>query len=93
MNEIAMGHSNKGFTEKGGKMRDVLARHVDSGKIPGLVAPVSRNGRRTLKRSVRCAMTVALDAPGHDLPDGVHFQDGRSRGGDGPARRVQAASG
>ncbi|GIO88862.1 serine hydrolase [Paenibacillus lactis] len=45
MNKIAMGHSNKGFTDKGlRRMRDVLASHVDSGKIPGLVALVSRNG-------------------------------------------------
>ncbi|MBB6734476.1 serine hydrolase domain-containing protein [Cohnella zeiphila] len=35
----------KGFSETGlRKMRDVLARHVDSGKIPGLVALVSRHG-------------------------------------------------
>ncbi|MDR4329775.1 serine hydrolase, partial [Bacillus pseudomycoides] len=40
-----MGQSNKGFSETGlHKMRDVLTRHVDSGKIPGLVALVSRNG-------------------------------------------------
>lgn len=32
-----------GFTKAGlGRMRDVLARHVDSGRIPGLVALVSR---------------------------------------------------
>lgn len=37
--------SNSGFSETGlSRMRDVLARHVDSGKIPGLVALVSRNG-------------------------------------------------
>lgn len=40
-----MGQSNKGFSETGlRKMRQVLTRHVDSGKIPGLVALVSRNG-------------------------------------------------
>ncbi|MDR0140148.1 serine hydrolase domain-containing protein [Metabacillus idriensis] len=40
-----MGQSNKGFSETGlHKMRNVLARHVDSGKIPGLVALASRNG-------------------------------------------------
>lgn len=40
-----MGQSNKGFSETGlHKMRNVLARHVDSGKIPGVVALVSRNG-------------------------------------------------
>lgn len=40
-----MGQSNKGFSETGlRKMRNVLAQHVDSGKIPGLVALVSRNG-------------------------------------------------
>src|SRR5689334_589652 len=40
-----MGQNNKGFSETGlHKMRDVLTRHVDSGKIPGLVALVSRNG-------------------------------------------------
>ncbi|NBD24889.1 serine hydrolase domain-containing protein [Paenibacillus glycinis] len=38
-----MEHSNGGFSETGlRKMRDVLERHVDSGKIPGLVALVSR---------------------------------------------------
>lgn len=40
-----MGQSNKGFSETGlHKMRNVLARHVDSGKISGVVALVSRNG-------------------------------------------------
>ncbi|MFD0587258.1 serine hydrolase domain-containing protein [Paenibacillus sp. GCM10027627] len=39
-------HSNKGFSETGlRRMRDVLARHVESGKIPGLVALVSRGGQ------------------------------------------------
>ncbi|MFD7630124.1 serine hydrolase domain-containing protein [Streptomyces sp. NPDC059851] len=38
-----MGKSNGGFSGTGlRRMRDVLARHVDSGKIPGLVALVSR---------------------------------------------------
>jgi CubicO group peptidase (beta-lactamase class C family) len=40
-----MTQNNKGFSETGlRKMREVLARHVDSGKIPGFVALVSRNG-------------------------------------------------
>jgi hypothetical protein len=40
-----MGKSNKGFSETGlRKIRNVLERHVDSGKIPELVALVSRNG-------------------------------------------------
>lgn len=44
MNKM-MGQSNSGFSETGlRRMREVLARHVDSGKIPGLVALVSRNG-------------------------------------------------
>ncbi|OXL87873.1 serine hydrolase [Paenibacillus sp. SSG-1] len=39
------GKSSSGFSETGlQRMRDVLARHVESGKIPGLVALVSRNG-------------------------------------------------
>ncbi|SFK12469.1 MULTISPECIES: hypothetical protein [unclassified Bacillus (in: firmicutes)] len=39
-----MGQNNRGFSETGlRKMRNVLARHVDSGKIPGLVALVSWN--------------------------------------------------
>ncbi|WP_344580291.1 serine hydrolase domain-containing protein [Nonomuraea roseoviolacea] len=38
-----MGQSNGGFSAAGlRRLRDVLARHVDSGKIPGLVALVSR---------------------------------------------------
>ncbi|MFC5908675.1 serine hydrolase domain-containing protein [Streptacidiphilus monticola] len=38
-----MGRGNGGFTEAGlRKVRDVLTRHVESGKIPGLVALVSR---------------------------------------------------
>lgn len=38
-----MGHSNSGFSQLGlDRLRDVLARHVESGKIPGLVALVSR---------------------------------------------------
>ncbi|ANE46487.1 beta-lactamase [Paenibacillus swuensis] len=45
MIQIATDQSNNGFTETGlRRMRDVLARHVESGKIPGLVALVSRNG-------------------------------------------------
>ncbi|WP_177222450.1 serine hydrolase [Paenibacillus sp. UNC496MF] len=40
-----MRQSNRGFSEAGlRRMRDVLERHVESGKIPGLVALVSRNG-------------------------------------------------
>ncbi|WP_192715245.1 serine hydrolase domain-containing protein [Paenibacillus sp. OAE614] len=39
------GKSSSGFSETGlQRMRDVLARHVETGKIPGLVALVSRNG-------------------------------------------------
>ncbi|MBO7743359.1 beta-lactamase family protein [Paenibacillus sp. MWE-103] len=39
------GQISNGFTETGLRnMRAVLARHVDSGKIPGLVALVSRGG-------------------------------------------------
>ncbi|MFI7222451.1 serine hydrolase domain-containing protein [Nonomuraea angiospora] len=38
-----MGHSNSGFSEAGlRRLREVLARYVDSGRIPGLVALVSR---------------------------------------------------
>lgn len=37
-----MGQGNSGFSESGlRRLREVLARHVDSGKIPGLVALVS----------------------------------------------------
>ncbi|MEC0264886.1 serine hydrolase domain-containing protein [Paenibacillus anseongense] len=45
MNKIITGQSNSGFSKAGlNRLHDVLARHVDSGKIPGLVALVSRNG-------------------------------------------------
>ncbi|MFD1536912.1 serine hydrolase domain-containing protein [Nonomuraea guangzhouensis] len=38
-----MGTGNSGFSEAGlRRLREVLGRHVDSGKIPGLVALVSR---------------------------------------------------
>ncbi|MFF4623818.1 serine hydrolase domain-containing protein [Nonomuraea jabiensis] len=38
-----MGHSNSGFSEAGlRRLREVLARHVESGQIPGLVALVGR---------------------------------------------------
>ncbi|MFI1205481.1 serine hydrolase domain-containing protein [Streptomyces sp. NPDC020883] len=38
-----MGQGNSGFSEAGlRRLREVLARYVDSGKIPGLVALVSR---------------------------------------------------
>ncbi|MEU6966430.1 serine hydrolase domain-containing protein [Kitasatospora aureofaciens] len=38
-----MGKTNGGFSEAGlRRMRDVLTRHVDSGRIPGVVALVSR---------------------------------------------------
>ncbi|MEU0502480.1 serine hydrolase domain-containing protein [Nocardia sp. NPDC005998] len=41
-----MEHNTSGFTEAGlRRVRDVLARHVDSGKIPGVVALVSRGGQ------------------------------------------------
>jgi CubicO group peptidase (beta-lactamase class C family) len=39
-------NGNNGFTASGlTKLHDVLARHVDSGKIPGLVALVGRGGQ------------------------------------------------
>uniref|UniRef100_UPI003F68AAD9 serine hydrolase domain-containing protein n=1 Tax=Paenibacillus terrae TaxID=159743 RepID=UPI003F68AAD9 len=45
MEKMILGKSSIGFSETGlQRMRDVLARHVESGKIPGLVALVSRNG-------------------------------------------------
>ncbi|MFC5451022.1 serine hydrolase domain-containing protein [Paenibacillus aestuarii] len=45
-----MGHSNNGFSKTGlQRMRDVLTRHVDSGKIPGLVALVSRCGETNVE--------------------------------------------
>ncbi|NUO61803.1 MAG: beta-lactamase family protein [Hamadaea sp.] len=38
--------NNRGFSEAGlRRLRDVLTRHVDSGRIPGLVALVSRGGQ------------------------------------------------
>ncbi|MEV1000524.1 serine hydrolase domain-containing protein, partial [Nonomuraea sp. NPDC050202] len=38
-------NGNNGFTATGlRRLREVLERHVDSGKIPGLVALVSRGG-------------------------------------------------
>jgi CubicO group peptidase (beta-lactamase class C family) len=41
-----MGTSNSGFSEAGlRRLRDVLSRHVESKKIPGLVALVSRGGQ------------------------------------------------
>ncbi|MFE5320935.1 serine hydrolase domain-containing protein [Paenibacillus sp. NPDC056579] len=43
--KITTGSRSSGFSETGlRRMRDVLARHVESGKIPGLVALVSRYG-------------------------------------------------
>ncbi|MET8509124.1 serine hydrolase domain-containing protein [Streptomyces sp. NPDC004787] len=40
-----MGQNTGGFTKSGpGRVRDVLARHVDAGTIPGLVALFSRGG-------------------------------------------------
>ncbi|MEU7894454.1 serine hydrolase domain-containing protein [Nonomuraea sp. NPDC049152] len=40
-----MGHSDSGFSATGlRRLREVLARYVESGKIPGLVALVSRGG-------------------------------------------------
>ncbi|MFI0422326.1 serine hydrolase domain-containing protein [Spongiactinospora sp. 9N601] len=40
-----MGKGDNGFSETGlRRLREVLARHVESGKIPGLVALVSRGG-------------------------------------------------
>lgn len=45
MNKIAPGQSNSGFSETGlRRIRNVLAGHVESGKIPGLVALFSRGG-------------------------------------------------
>ncbi|TMR89692.1 serine hydrolase domain-containing protein [Nonomuraea basaltis] len=41
-----MGTGNSGFSAAGlRRLREVLARHVESGKIPGLVALVSRGGQ------------------------------------------------
>ncbi|WP_090582714.1 serine hydrolase [Paenibacillus sp. OV219] len=40
---MGQSHSHSGFSEPGlRRMREVLARHVESGKIPGLVALISR---------------------------------------------------
>ncbi len=45
MRKNAMGQGNSRFSETGlRRLRDVLTRHVESGKIPGLVALVSRYG-------------------------------------------------
>ncbi|WP_442793338.1 serine hydrolase domain-containing protein [Paenibacillus sp. S28] len=45
MEKMISGKSSSGFSETGlQRMHDVLARHVESGKISGLVALVSRNG-------------------------------------------------
>lgn len=42
--EMRIGQSKSGFSDTGlRRIRDVLERHVESGKIPGLVALVSRN--------------------------------------------------
>ncbi|MET9934138.1 MULTISPECIES: serine hydrolase domain-containing protein [unclassified Streptomyces] len=42
----ALARNDGGFTEAGlRRLREVLERHVDSGKIPGLVALVDRGGR------------------------------------------------
>ncbi|MEO3926374.1 serine hydrolase domain-containing protein [Micromonosporaceae bacterium B7E4] len=42
---LMMGQGNSGFSGAGlRRLRDVLARHVESGRIPGLVALVSRGG-------------------------------------------------
>ncbi len=41
-----MEHGNSGFSETGlRRLHDVLARHVESGKIPGLDALVGRGGQ------------------------------------------------
>ncbi|WP_017569060.1 serine hydrolase domain-containing protein [Nocardiopsis halotolerans] len=41
-----MDHGNNGLPTSGlRRIRDVLARHVDSGRIPGLVALIDRGGR------------------------------------------------
>ncbi|KAB8181553.1 serine hydrolase, partial [Nonomuraea phyllanthi] len=41
-----MENGDKGFSESGlRRLRDVLARYVDGGRIPGLVALVSRGDR------------------------------------------------
>ncbi|WP_144553490.1 serine hydrolase [Peribacillus simplex] len=45
MKKITTGQSNSSFSEAGlRRLREVLTRHVESGKIPGLVALVSRYG-------------------------------------------------
>ncbi|MDQ0226846.1 serine hydrolase domain-containing protein [Metabacillus niabensis] len=50
MEKSILGQSNRGFSETGlRKIRDVLARHVESGKIPGLVALVSRYGETNVE--------------------------------------------
>ncbi|MFE7802723.1 serine hydrolase domain-containing protein [Nocardia sp. NPDC057440] len=57
-----MGHNNSGFSEAGlRRVRDVLARHVESGKIPGLVALVSRGGETHVEAIG--TMRVDGDAP------------------------------
>ncbi|MYT30123.1 MULTISPECIES: serine hydrolase domain-containing protein [unclassified Streptomyces] len=46
MSTTTLINQHDGFSETGlARLHDVLARHVDSGKIPGLVALVSRGGQ------------------------------------------------
>ncbi|WP_369359980.1 serine hydrolase domain-containing protein [Streptomyces sp. cg2] len=46
MSKTTLTDQHGGFSEAGlSRLHDVLARHVDSGKIPGLVALVSRGGQ------------------------------------------------
>lgn len=59
-----MGQSNQGFSETGlHKIRDVLTRHVDSGKIPGVVALVSRCGETHVE---------AIGTMSHDSVTPIH---------------------
>ncbi|MFD2357524.1 serine hydrolase [Nonomuraea ferruginea] len=92
---MMMEHSNGGFSAAGlRRMREVLAEHVDSGKIPGLVALVSRGGRT----HVEALGTMHRDGGAPMSRDTIFRMASTSKpvtvaGGDGAAGRVPTAAG
>ena len=85
--------TGQGFSPTGlERLHDRLAWHVETGKMPGLIALVARHDGDRNDVHVDVIGTKAIDddaaaATRRDLPDRVADQTDRCRGGDDPRRR------
>ncbi len=76
-----------------GRMHDVMAGHVASGAVPGLVTLVSRRGEVHVDAIGAKAVGGGPIGSRHDLPHRLVVQADHGRGGDDPGRGVQDPAG